>query len=124
MALQIVSFIASTSSDVGHVDAETFAVVQDPDLTGDAVRLVLFLRSLGPGAHEVSPQRFRKLFCSRTDKPLYAARKCATDAGYLHWWPGGNSHSTRYELVAQTGNLSPALVAPEGNQSSDRSPNV
>lgn len=86
-------------------------VVTDPNLTPDASRLVLYLMSLGDGEHEVPPNRLQLLLRCGGNKPVYAARACAKEAGYLDWRAGGNAHSTRYRLVA-----------PQGNQDADWSP--
>jgi hypothetical protein len=86
--------------------SELAQIVADPRLTSDAVRLVLYVRELGPGEHEIDAADLRLLMGCRSSKPVYAARKVAIDRGYLRFREGGQGHSNRYEYVAPQGDLS------------------
>lgn len=86
-------------------------IVADPNLTPDAVRLALYVASLGEGEHEIPANKLQSLLRCRGNKPVYAARAILADEGILDWRAGGNSHSTRYRLVVS-----------QGDQSADRSP--
>jgi hypothetical protein len=86
-------------------------IVTDPRLTSDAVRLVLLVRGMGPGEHEISENELLVLLRSRTSKPVYTAREVAVERGYLRFRRGGRGHANRYEYVA-----------PQGGLCADRSP--
>ncbi len=70
----------------------------DPKLTPDAVRLVLYVASLGEGEHEIDAEMLRMLLRCKGDKPIYNAREAAR--GWLRWRQGGRQHANRYEYLA------------------------
>ena len=97
------------------------AVVADTRLTPDAVRLVLFILSLGEGEHEVEADKFRELLQSKGDKPVYNARERAARCGYIESRQGGRKHGNLYRYLAPSGEVNPD-TSPCGAEYPDTSP--
>lgn len=77
------------------MDARIAELVANPALTPDALRLILYVASLGDGEHEIRQDTLQMLFRCRSAEPIYRARDCAETHG-LGWKRGGKGHATIY----------------------------
>ena len=64
-------------------------LVTDPSLSPDALRIVLYVHSLGPGPHPVSTQILESLVQTRTNRVRQRAMNLAVGSGWLLRKPGG-----------------------------------
>lgn len=108
--------------------SELTQIVTDPKLTSDAVRLVLFVRGLGPGEHEIDANELQALVRCRGMKPVRTARDMAVARGYLRIRPSSKGHPTAYQYIhtAATVGCSPETTQPGlgGLQSTPKPPVV
>ena len=81
------------------------AIVADPRLTPDAVRLILYVALRGDGEHEIESETLRILLRCSGQGPVRTAVKRASHAGYLSWRQGGRSHANRYRYLAPEAEL-------------------
>lgn len=74
------------------------AIVADARLTPDALRVALFVASLGEGAHEIAQDQFAELLEEAGPRRIRKALDRAGRLGYVERTPGGRGHADRFEF--------------------------
>lgn len=115
------------------MEPDITAVIADARLSPEACRIVLYVASMGDGAHEVSHREFARVLQNPGQKKLREAIQDATDL-YLNRTAGGRGHNDRYEFrcatsvqpksdrVAPGAHLKPTVVGGEGSSTPFDSP--
>lgn len=77
------------------MDSRLAELVANPALTPDALRLILYVASLGEGEHEIPTDTIQMLLRCGGERPIYRAREVAERHG-LVWRRGGRGHHNVY----------------------------